>query len=353
MARLTKKAINAFKGRRAEEEIYGEEPAKLGAKYEATRENVLHAYNWYAQLGEVKTLRKWLERYVELNYDKNVVTQIKEIKDIQIPITLCAIAKMFFAGCKLMPDQLIHLENRIQEIAMGNVMSKLNEFNDAPREMNVVAADTDAFLDEFYNSDYKKTAPDYFKYLQDSQAKALSVRFVLSDLILLLEEIPEYDLTKKQKKAYVSYVQSLITDGELYLKANTKERKLRKPRKPKIRSAEQQTKNVKFKESDPSLKIVSIEPAKLVGAKSVWLYNVRNRKLTYLEGTLTVKGTTITGFDEKLSTSKVLRKPAVQLHEIINTPRLRMLKAFKAIKTKEGPANGRINNDTILLKADK
>ena len=65
---------------------------------------------------------------------------------------------------------------------------------------------------------------------------------------------------------------------------------------------------------------------------------------------LTVKGTTILGYDVTLSKQVMLRKPDEFFK---NTPiaKMALLNGMKEVKTKPVTPNGRINEDTILLGA--
>jgi hypothetical protein len=129
----------------------------------------------------------------------------------------------------------------------------------------------------------------------------------------------------------------------------------RKPRKPKQISNEKLIANMKYKKSDSDLSLVSINPASIIGAKELWTYNTKTRKITkyvadeYI-GPLSVKGTTIQGFDTVQSVQKTLRKPAEQLKEFQSAKKVALRKFMDQLTTKSAAPNGRINADTILLK---
>jgi hypothetical protein len=65
---------------------------------------------------------------------------------------------------------------------------------------------------------------------------------------------------------------------------------------------------------------------------------------------LSVKGTTITQFDEALSIQKTLRKPQDQLKEFKGAGKVKLRKFLDEINTTDTKLNGRCNPDTILLK---
>jgi hypothetical protein len=120
---------------------------------------------------------------------------------------------------------------------------------------------------------------------------------------------------------------------------------------------------LKFLKVDEKYKLASINPIDVVGANELWVFNVKTRKLgKYIasvidpkglgrEGTgLSVKGTTIIGFDEKLSVQKTLRKPDEQLKEFKNAGKVALRKFLEDINTTDTKLNGRCNLDTVLLK---
>ena len=137
----------------------------------------------------------------------------------------------------------------------------------------------------------------------------------------------------------------------------------RKPRKAKPRSADKVISKLKFLKVDEKYKLASINPIDVVGANELWVFNVKTRKLgKYIassidpkglgrEGTgLSVKGTTIIGFDEKLSVQKTLRKPDEQLKEFKGAGKVALRKFLEDINTTDTKLNGRCNLDTVLLK---
>ena len=137
----------------------------------------------------------------------------------------------------------------------------------------------------------------------------------------------------------------------------------RKPRKAKPRSADKIISKLKFLKVDEKYKLASINPIDVVGANELWVFNVKTRKLgRYIassidpkglgrEGTgLSVKGTTIIGFDEKLSVQKTLRKPDEQLKEFKGAGKVALRKFLEDINTTDTKLNGRSNLDTVLLK---
>jgi hypothetical protein len=128
-------------------------------------------------------------------------------------------------------------------------------------------------------------------------------------------------------------------------------------RKPKARKAQPKEKVVakmKYKKSDEPLKLVSVNPADIIGSKELWIFNTKTRKLgRYVADEykdLGVKGTTITGFNATTSVCKTLRKPEDKLKEFKAAGKVQLRKFLDGINATDTMMNGRINEETILLR---
>ena len=137
----------------------------------------------------------------------------------------------------------------------------------------------------------------------------------------------------------------------------------RKPRKAKPKSATKLVEKLKYCKTDERYKLASIDPTLIVGANELWVFNTKTRKLgKYIaanidpkgmgrDGTgLSVKGTTILGFDENLSIQKTIRKPDDVLKEFKSAGKVKLRKFLDEINSVDTKLNGRCNPDTVLLK---
>ena len=137
----------------------------------------------------------------------------------------------------------------------------------------------------------------------------------------------------------------------------------RAPRKSKPKSAIKLVEKLKYLKIDNKFKLASVSPDQIIGASELWVFNVKTRKLgKYVaknidpkgmqrEGSgLSVKGTTIQGYDETLSIQKTLRKPDVQLKEFKDAGKVKLRKFLDEITTTDTKLNGRCNPETVLLK---
>jgi len=153
-------------------------------------------------------------------------------------------------------------------------------------------------------------------------------------------------------KRFEAFYSKLFTDLVAYeqVKKATKKARVRKaPAKEKVVA------KLKYLKEDSKSKLVSINPVDILGCSILWVYNTKTRKLgKYVadahQGTLGVKGTSIVGFDTTQSIQKTLRKPEQQLKDFKVAGKIQLRKFLENIKTTDTKLNGRVNQDTILLK---
>jgi hypothetical protein len=157
--------------------------------------------------------------------------------------------------------------------------------------------------------------------------------------------------TKKQIKNLIAFYQEIMSACDML----SQEAKVnRKPRVKKSVPAEKIVAKLKYMKTNEPLKLVSISPTDIVGATELWVYNSKSRKLgKYVAAeyqTLSVKGTTITGFNETASVCKTLRKPEEKLKEFKAAGKVQLRKFLDDINATDTRMNGRLNEETILLK---
>lgn len=209
--------------------------------------------------------------------------------------------------------------------------------------------------------------PKQFKVLnllKGKQAKAAHARIIRDFYTRNYEEMQEAalgkdeqlkegysHLSKAQLKKIIAFYGEIISACDMLMQ----EAKVnRKPRKTKTVSKDKLVAKLKFMKQDDKLKVVSVNPADIVGAKELWVFNTKTRKLgKYVAGEfndLGVKGTSITGFDEHKSVQKTLRKPEEQIKEFKAAGKVALRKFLEDIKAVDIKLNGRINEETLLLK---
>jgi len=157
--------------------------------------------------------------------------------------------------------------------------------------------------------------------------------------------------SKKQIKNLIAFYQEIMSACDMLsqeAKAN------RKPKARKSQPKEKIVAKMKYMKSNEPLKLVSINPTDIIGAKELWVFNTKTRKLgKYVAAEyqdLGVKGTTITGFNEHTSICKTLRKPEEKLKEFKSAGKVQLRKFLDDINATDTKMNGRINEEIVLLK---
>lgn len=221
---------------------------------------------------------------------------------------------------------------------------------------------------ESFQTDAENFDPKAFKVLnllKSQQAKAAHARIIRDFYARDLAELEELasgngceqlregysHRSKKQIKAFIQFLQEIQNACTMLMQ----EAKVnRAPRKTKAVSKDKLVAKLKYMKTNEPLKLVSVNPVDIIGAKELWVYNTKSRKLgKYVANEyqdLAVKGTSIMNFSENLSVCKTLRKPEEKLKEFKAAGKVQLRKFLEDINATDTKMNGRINEETILLK---
>jgi hypothetical protein len=351
------------------------------------------AMNYYRLESDIKTYKpavvKWMET---VGCTKADVTAFKKVKDSRVGTTMGAVACCLNRGMTPQRadfnqgrDTAVWLRAEIvkvindgkndidpDELAAEKEASKKEVYTPSIQErLREVALGMTEELENAYENfqtDPENFDPKAFKVLnllKGRQAKAAHARIIRDFYARDLAELEELasgkadeqlreaysHRSKKQIKAFIAFlteIQNACTMLMQEAKVN------RAPRAKKAVPAEKIVGKLKFMKTNEPLKLVSINPADILGAGELWTYNTKSRKLgRYVAAefqTLSVKGTSITGFDEFKSIQKTLRKPEEKLKEFKAAGKVALRKFLDEINATDTKMNGRINEETILLK---
>ena len=150
-------------------------------------------------------------------------------------------------------------------------------------------------------------------------------------------------------KTKLNHLRDFVKNVNNFLEENSKiVRKKRKQDPAKL------IKKLKYSEENKNLKIKSIDPINIIGCKTCVLYHPKTNKVVFLESKegMTVSGTTIKNFDDT-SFMKTLRNKKDSLSQLINGTSLSCKNTILKIKSKQTPAVGRTNDQTVILRAGK
>ncbi len=328
---------------------------------------------------------KWME---SVGCSKKDIAAIKKVKDSRISGTMGAVASCLLRG--MTPkrtdfnngrDSSEWLRNAIVE-SMESGKYDIEEeekkevkpagpvvtIQDRVREATFAMTEEIEDAYEAWQKDPESFDPKAFKVLnllKGKQAKAAHARiirdFYARDLAELLElsggnadeQLREgySHRSRKQIKKLIEFLQEVESACNMLMQ----EAKVnKKPRARKAVPAEKIVAKLKYKKTDEPLKLVSVSPTDIIGSKELWVFNTKTRKLgRYVAGEfneLGVKGTSITGFNENMSVQKTIRKPEEKLKEFKAAGKVQLRKFLEDINATDTKMNGRINEDTILLK---
>lgn len=337
-----------------------------------------HAFNWYAAYGDKPKLRKNLFTWMKKSkYKESEIKAVKAIPDKTLTITPFSCATMLLAG---MPDsESTWLRRQLDsyiDIGKGYIKEKkAEEKADSktykPTIQERMKEQLDDIMGEFESWEDmiilgQDGLPNIFEWLKERKVAQQHIGKIKAFYKERYDELVEAQgknidsdlkeafahLKKKDFKKYTDFYENMFTDLDAYEQTKKTARKTRARKAP---SKDKLVAKMKYKKDDTTYKISSINPTDIVGAEVLWVFNCKTRKLgKYVvdsnAGTLTVKGTSIIGFDEQKSICKTIRKPEDILPGFAKLGKVKLRKLMDEIKAVEVKLTGRINTDTVLLK---
>ena len=369
-----KKKVKRITPRGLDQKYLGEEPTWENQQLlteDEIRSKIAAAYNWYNYFSNSKMNREFLEEFmVAEGMSKAALQMMNKVDDHHILPSTWKMARMITMGYDAPKERRIILFNDITQIVKRGIaiaeaatppsaMSKSTVTNKLLADVEGMVDANDEQLTKFYEL-LKNKAPkpamvtdiaNYYQPWVDELHLAYLGKGRNGEM--QLREAYEH-MSKKQIKERIALFEGIINDCKSYV-GNNRKAVVRKPRKIKPKSDTVIVKNLKYQKEDVDLKIVSIDPTKIVGAKELWTFNTKYNVLAhYVSDTgLSVKGTTLQNVNDKLSSQKKLRKPDQVLPGITGSTSKAAIRSFEAITTKASEPNGRINEHTVLLRAIK
>lgn len=374
------KKPKAVRGKFADEKYLGAEPDLRG---DVSNAQVIQAYNWYNYFYDADQAKAWIIDYLK-EFHKTEKELIKNAN--RIDPNSCRTSgwncRILLLGGHL-PDELRERnEARIRALAAGaSAKSSEGQTEEVkPKEevakqvisiqerivnrANDLIADIEVELDNYYRTGTMFKPSEWMSKHEVKPAIAQRIAEYYKPLYSEAfdafngkdEQLREaYASWRKPKlRLYVEFIKSIIAAAETratIVKAS------RKPRKKKEKTPVQLVSKLKYKVKDDEYKFVSVDPKQIIGCNQLWVFNSKYRTLAVYNAMgpagLNVKGSTLTGFDEKTSIVKKLRKPTEQVNKLLDGGKVVLRKFMDEIKCKPKGANGRINNETVLLRIIK
>lgn len=345
------------------------------------------AMTYYRLESSGRDLKPEVIKWMNSNgYESEQIKIYKDSKDYRSTLTMGAIAACLNRGMVVVREDFNNgkntadwLHNEIKKAIEAGKLDKKTEavairepaqivtIQDRLKETaSSMTEEIETAVDNFI-IDPDNFNPKTFKVLnllKGKQAKAAHARIIQSFYKPAHEEITEFlkgndpqlkeaysHLSKSNAKKLQEFYLEVINACDMLMK---EQQVNRKPRVKKSKPAEKLVEKLKYAKMYEPLKLVSINPADIVGAKELWVFNTKTRKLgKYVAdefAELSIKGTSVVGFNENQSIQKTLRKPEEQLKEFKTAGKVALRKFIEDIKAVDIKLNGRINEDTILLR---
>lgn len=331
-------------------------------------------YNYfYTQKDTKKHVVEWLKSNEQFNKDQ--VRAFERSSDRAVTMTVHSLVMAHRQGMPLKETHVAFITQEINQAIAGAGAETAEETVTVPKvqaptiqdRMNEKTAETigelEGHYDEFItNPKYQFKPYDFLvannvpqsqltKYEELFQSRFDELKQAFTKADEQLSEAYSHYKTADYKRI-MAFIDQILNDIIQYRGVKRATKKVRAPRSV---SKEKVVAKLKYLKEEKLLKLVSINPADIIGCSELWIYNTKTRKLgkyvaDSLTGPLGVKGTTITGYDEIKSTAKTLRKPEEKLREFARASRVELRKFMDSIKATESLLNGRINADIVLLK---
>ena len=328
-------------------------------------------YNYYySQKDCKKYVVEWMKSTTE--FDRDEVRAFEKANDKWLPMTACSLIMAHKQGMPLRPRHIEFLDKSILEVIERSRAEPDEEAKVATPEqvatrptiqdrLNEKTSELIGELEGKYDELEATKFYDWFVSNNVVQSQLSKYEAVYNKRKAELEEA-QAKTDPQLKEAYghfkaadfkkhINWINDLLEAIEQYRGVKKAAKKARVRKAP---SKEKLVAKLKYAKEDKGLKIVSINPADIIGSAELWVYNIKTRKLgKYVAAsyqTLGIKGTSITGYDVDKSVSKTLRKPEEQLKEFAKAGKVALRTWLKDIKAVEVKLNGRIGTDTVLLK---
>lgn len=368
-ARHVGRAVQVHQDRKA----WGDEPAPTNK--ELTQIELGKALTWYNYMCDRADARAYLESYLKSSGDGRAAA-IKRASDKAIVPTAGWIARLLTRGFILPESTMVTFDRLINE--SGKIIiaddeeetpekkivepPKVSVFQRTMEKAGDLIADVedvvDAWRDNPTFSMYELLSKNQIAPKIASEVSRY-YRPLLDELELVLKEKDVGEaygyMGRKERTNYIAFIKRIIDECDRYTNV-TKKAVIRKPRKVKSQTPEKKLAKLKFMKEFAELQIKSVNPASALGATELWVFDTKYNRLTILKSDkgLDIKGTTVIGFDPNKSQAKVIGRKAKEIvAAVLSGTKTSAHKSFDKVNTKAGEANGRINENSILLRVFK
>lgn len=334
--------------RKTDDEIaYGLEPEftrkRQPNEYNSTLANAL---TWYRRVASDTDKKRWMIEWATEN------TNVQEATLKLVPEAFCgsygAMCRVLERGFKAKGKDIQNLKDRIVSLAHSHGVEEAAEAV-KPKLPPRIAKEQRltpwyTTLDLFIDGVEKLLAqPSGTAKLNKTEVAELEDHYArqLADV----EQNPKDYTDPKEQINRISQALEMV-------KAQGVVVKITRTRRKKLVTKDKQVAKLNFLNDTTEYGgLVSINPEKLIGATCAILFNVkyRNIQVYFSDEGLAVQGSTLKNFNGEKSYGKTVRVPEAFLKQL--TVEKKSVKLVSEINAKAKPLTGRVNKDTIILKA--
>jgi len=358
--------------------------------YTSRLNSALKFYNYYC---DAKDYRSWICDWMKANkYSKDDISLIKSANNAGIPVSAGKLIRMLNRGMpNKHPEGSWSAKTKIQDAIQNSLRylyqneASKNDVDDKPskpkstltpherviRRVNAeVISELDKLIDEIVEMPAKTTpakipSMNLASLLKNTNTPRNGVKYVVDWIQEFVDELTKAKdktcpdavegygyFSVPQLRRLINNFEKMIAEAKAYgqMKVST-----RKTRTPKSKPAEKQVARLKYAASSDEYGLTSLEPTRIPYAQVVALFNAKTRRLAIYKAKgstgLSVKGSTIKDFNPDESFIVAVRKPGDVLPAIISGNEKKISQKLKTIKTKKYPANGRVNDKTLIIRA--
>ncbi len=382
VVRHKKKASGISKAAKviADLNAYGQEPTwKVGQV--PTNDERARALTWYNRLADKEDLFIYLTMWLEKHGHSDWLRTIKSLPEQKylnkyLPRTACALARMEDLGAKVEADDFIVSKVKESVEIMGrDRLGSVKETEDG--DGGTIETDEEESKANLFRERIKARVWGVRDHLEDQLMEKVHAGFdvydflkannypvgLVTQLVTKLEPlVGDYEFGIKTGEGFSDGKPVLKTKRDFVVRAiddcrryASNEKKLRDvaPRKKKPVSVEKKLRDFRYMKESSELKIASVNPADVIGAKELWHYDTKGNILTVLrsERGLDVNRTTIVGHDPDTShTKKAGRRPDKWLERVRTDGRVGLRKIMDDMGKDPHELRTRINENILLLK---
>jgi len=369
-----KPQTNKIKVAAAEAKYVGTEPVWLEQPTEEQRKGaMISALNWYNYACDKKQGKEMLLEYLKQHNKTAEHKIIKGVADGNLNLSVAWIARMSTQGFALNESEQERILTEVDRHKTAKIVVVEETQEEKPKgptiqdrmleKANDTAGELEGLLDNFIANGCKpvkgedaistlKVAnilPQHISIITDIWEQKLAEFRAAHDGN---EEVAEYyaGYGKIELRNLVKFAEQVIADALSYVQFK---KVAKSPRRKKPVPPEKVVAKLKYQKEFGEYK--SEKPTKILGAKEMFVYNTKNRKLQYYvadqhSGGLYVKNNAVIGYDPTQSVMKTLRKPEEQLKELTKASKPNSRKIFTDIRAVESKLNGRFSETLIILR---